>query len=78
MFSLKSRRTALLGKRSCTVLKSLVALRVCCRIIIMGLESLMSRVRRRCALSKVESLASNLRFLRGIGCLVVAKKITVS
>lgn len=38
----------------------------------------MSRVRRRCALSKVESLASNLRFLRGIGSLVVAKKITVS
>ena len=77
MFSLKSRRTALLGKRSCAMLKSQMA-GVCCRIIIMGLESLMSRVRRRCAFSKVESLSSNLRFLRGIGCLVVAKKIAVS
>lgn len=48
------------------------------RIIIMSLErSLMSGSGRRCALSKIESFTTDLRFLRGICCLV-AKKIAVS
>ena len=73
MLSLQSWRTALLWQ-STSMLNSLMALRSCCRIIIMGLErSLMSGSGRRCALSKVQSLSTDLRFLRRISCLIAKK-----